>query len=168
MPLFCAEWLPASAFARSASADRPNLGGGWLAGRSPLASAPSRLVASQAALAERSEQVTERLVAEEVETLVCDLEPILLGVTHAAAAAGFAALTLGLAIRLAAQVSLRLKLLDDLLDQLIELLLRQHAAVEDRFHDRVVQRLPRVPGLAIILVRQSVRIIEAAAEKQIR
>src|SRR6266508_4546722 len=157
MPLFCAEWLPASAFARSASADRPNLGGGWLAGRSPLASAPSRLVRSTAF---RIVPLASRFIVSPNSS-------------------GFAALTLGLEIRLAAQVSLRLKLLDDLLDQLIELLLgvlgippvlteqpferflRQHAAVEDRFHDRVVQRLPRVPGLAIILVRQSVRIIEA-------
>src|SRR6185436_11195139 len=77
----------------------------------------ARVVAAEAALAERAEQIAQRLVAEEVEALVGDLEAVLLGVAHAGAGA-LAALALLLEIGLAAQVALRLQLLDYLLDQL--------------------------------------------------
>ena len=126
----------------------------------------ARVVAAQAALAERSEQIAQRAVAQEVQALVGDLEPVLLGVVHPAAA-GLAFALLALAssrFGRAAQIALRLELLDDLLDQRVEPLLRvlrvapvlpeqplqrlvrEHPAVEDRLHDGVVQRLPRCPG----------------------
>ena len=125
----------------------------------------ARVVAAEAALAERAQQIAERAVAEEVEALVGDLEAVLLGVAHAAAAAWPSRCSRSRSRSGGPrQVALRLQLLDDLLDQRVEPLLRvigvapvlaehalerllgEHPAVEDRLQDRVVQRLPGVPG----------------------
>ena len=145
----------------------------------------ARVVAAEAALAERAEQVAQRAVAEEVEALVGDLEAVLLGVVHPAAATlALALLALGVEVGRAAEIALRLQLLDDLLDQRVEPLLRvfgvapvlpeqplerlvrHHPAVEDRLQDGVVQRLPRMPRL-LVVVLHAVRVVEAAPEQHV-
>ncbi len=60
-----------------------------------------------------------------------------------------------------------LGLLPILAEHLLERLIREHAAVEDCLQDGVVQRLHRVPGLVVIVVRQSVRALEAAREQHV-
>src|SRR5262245_45912320 len=67
----------------------------------------ARVVAAEAALAERPEQIAQGAVAEEVEALVGDLEPVVFGIAHAAAAP-VALGALAVDVGLAAEVSLRL------------------------------------------------------------
>jgi hypothetical protein len=82
-------------------------------------------VPPEAALSERSEQIAQRAIAEEVQALVSDLEAVLLGIAHAAAAArAFALLAFLRQVGRSGQVALRLQLFDDLLDQRIEPLFR--------------------------------------------
>ena len=84
----------------------------------------------------------------------------------------------------AGQIALVLQLLDDPLDelvetlfgvlgllpvlaeQLLERLVREHAAVEDRLQDGIVQRLHRMPRF-VVVVGQAVRAVEAAREQQV-
>ena len=132
------------------------------AGRLDAGRLLARVVAAVAALAERAEQIAQRAVAEEVERLVGDFE--------GAPAAGRARCrrcparrcALGFEVGRRRDVALLAHPLDDLLDQLLELrsrvvliavgriaeqpldrFLRQHAAVEQRIEDRIVQRLHR-------------------------
>src|SRR6266850_7156780 len=121
-----------------------------------------RVVPAGAAAADRAEQVAQRAVAEEVERLVGDLELHRTGVFADAAAGAAAMLALLLEVRRGGHESLLHHLVDDLLDEILELLarlllvavrrlaeqllqrvLRQHAAAEERFENRVVQRLHR-------------------------
>src|SRR5262249_21126978 len=134
----------------------------------------ARVVASRVALAERAEQIAERAIAEEVEALVGHLE--LDGRQVAALAAGpaFALHALGVEVGMRGDVAPFPHPLDDLLDQLLDLrlairirriaeqalerLLRQHAAAQQRFEDRVVQILDRlIRGLLWLM-----RIVESA------
>ena len=87
----------------------------------------ARVVPAGTAVAKRSEQIAQRLVAEEVERLVGDLE-LDLSCPHPDRPL-CAALTLGLEIRRRRDVARLLHALDDLLDQLLELL---RASVPDR------------------------------------
>ena len=141
------------------------------------------VVPSVAALAERTEQIAQRAVAEKVERLVGDLERRRrLILSTLALAASLPPFALGLEIRRRGDVALFRHAFDDLLDQLFQLrarvlliavrgiaqqpldcFFRQHAAVEQRLQNRVVQRLHR----PLFLVR-AVRITEAAREEQIR
>ena len=93
------------------------------AGRLDAGRLLARVVAAEAALAERAEQIAQRAVAEEVERLVGDLEgdrPLSL-----AAVAGptcpCAPLALGVQVGRRRDVALFRHALDDLLDQLFEL-----------------------------------------------
>ena len=141
----------------------------------------TRVVAAVAALAERAEQIAQRAVAEEVERLVGDFEGDR-RLIRAEAAAPLPALALGVEIRRRRDVAFLRHPLDDLLNQFLELrprialirvgriaeqpldrFLRQHAAVEQRVEDRVVQRLHRP-----ILFVHGVGIAEAARQQQIR
>ena len=138
-------------------------------------------MAAVAALAERPEQIAQRAVSEKIERLVGDLERHRRLVRSLAAAASLTPLALALEIRRRRDVALVGHPLDDLLDQLFELrarlvliavggvaeqpfdgLFRQHAAVEQRVEDRVVQRLHRPLFLVV-----AVRVAEAAREQQI-
>src|SRR5207245_6841024 len=134
-----------------------------------------------AALAERAEQIAERAVAEKIERLVGDLERGRRLLGSQAAAAALAPLALGLEVRRRRDVALVRHPLDDLLNQLLELrsrvsliavgriaeqsldrLFRQHAAIEQRVEDRVVQRLHRA-----LVVVHPVRVPEAAGQQQV-
>ena len=143
----------------------------------------ARVVAAVAALAERPEQIAQRAVAEEIERLVGDLEGDL-SLSLAARARGRLPLppfALGIQIGRRRDVALLGHALDDLLNQLLELrprvgliavgriaqqpldrLLGQHAAVEQRIQNRIVQRLHRA-----LLVVHAVRVAEPAGEEQI-
>ena len=145
----------------------------------------ARVVASEAALAERPEEIAKGAVAEKVECLVGHLElhRRLIVACAAPLAAPLPSLALGLEIGRHRDVAFFAHALDDLLDQLLELrsrivlvgvrgipkqlldgLFRQHAAVEQRVEDRVVQRLHR----PLFLVHAAARVPEPAGEQQIR
>ena len=83
----------------------------------------ARVVTTEAALAERAQQIAQGAVAEEVERLVGDLEGDgrLLVVALAHAAAALTTLALGVEIRRHGDVALFGHPLDDLLNQLLEL-----------------------------------------------
>ena len=151
------------------------------AGRFDAGGLLARVVPPVAALAERAEQIAQRAVAEKVERLVGDLEGDLVPASSPPPAP-LAPLALGLEIRRHRDVALLGHPLDDLLNQLFELrarvgliavgriaeqlldrLLRQHAAVEQRVENRVVQRLHRP-----LVVVQGVRVAEAARQQQVR
>ena len=121
----------------------------------------ARVVTAGAAVADRAEQIAQRLEAEKVERLVGDLEGHAVRWRRPAAALR-AALPFALEIGRRRDVARFLHPLDDLLDQLLELLPhllliavgriaeqlfehvgRQHAAAEERLENRVVQRLHR-------------------------
>jgi len=135
-------------------------------------------------VAERSEQVAQRAIAEEIKALVGDLELDRTGVFSRAAANAPPMLALALEIRRARDESLLHHPLDDLLDQLLELLprgflvrvgrvaeqslqrlLRQNPAAEQRLENRIVQRLHR----AVLAAAERVApwIAEPAGEQQI-
>jgi len=136
-------------------------------------------VAAEAALAERAEQIAQGAVAQKIDRLVGDLEARrpLLALAHAARP--LTPLPLRLGIRRGRDVAVLLHPLHDLLDQLFEPLLRlgvrlvaeqllqrvlrQHAAAQQGFQNRVVERLHR----AFVLRPGEVRIVEAAREQQI-
>jgi len=139
------------------------------------------VVAAVAALAERPEQVAQRAIAEEVERLVGHLEGDRRLVGSVSTRPPLPALALGVQIGRRGDVALLRHPLDDLLNQLLELrsrvrliavrriaeqpldrFLREHAAVEQRVQNRVVQRLHRP-----LFVLRPVRVTEAAREQQI-
>ena len=152
------------------------------AGRLDAGRLLARVVAAVAALAERPEQIAQRAVAEEVERLVGDLEgdrPGCRGPWPAACPCRRSRSAFEVGRR--RDVALLRHALDDLLNQLFELrprvaliavgriaqqpldrFLRQHAAVEQRVQNRVVQRLHRP-----LLVVHAVRVAEPAREQQI-
>ena len=149
-------------------------GGGLDAGR-----LLARVVPAEAALAERPEQIAQRAVAEEVERLVGDFE--LHGRLIGAGAAARAALALAFEVGRRGDIPLLAHALDDLLNQFLELgaglfliavsriaeqpldrFVRQHATVEERIQNRVVQRLH---GLVVFVGR--VRVAEAAGQQQV-
>ena len=116
---------------------------------------------ADAALADRSEQIPQRAVAEEVEALVSDLEARVIRIADATAAS-LAGLLCRSKVRGRRNVPLLLELLDDLLHQPVDPLfgvlrllpvfaeqpleqLVGQRSVEQRFEDGVVQRLHRVP-----------------------
>jgi hypothetical protein len=137
-------------------------------------------VAAVAALAQGTEQIAQRAVAEEVERLVGDFEGdrLLAALAGAAAAAAFALLA---EVGRHRDVAFLTHALDDLLNQFLELrtrvaliavgriaeqpldaLLRQHAAVEQRVQNRIMQRLHRPLGLV-----GPVRVGEPARQQQV-
>ncbi len=137
-----------------------------------------------AAAPHRAEQVAQGAVAEEIQTLVGDLELDRAGVLAKAAAGALAVLALGLEIRRARDEPLFHHPLDDLLNQILELLarrfligvgriaeqllqrlFRQDAAAEERLEDRVVQRLHRPVLVAAGGIAP--RIAEPAREQQV-
>jgi len=139
------------------------------------------VVAPEAALAERAEQIAQGAVAEEVERLVGHLEGHGRLIGPVAAGASLTPLALGFEIRRRRDVAFLRHPLDDLLDQLFELrarialigvgriakqpldrLLGQNAAVEQGVEDRIVERLHR----ALVIVA-AVRIAEPAGEQQV-
>ena len=118
--------------------------GGFHAGR-----VLAGVVAAVAALAERTEQIAQRAVAEKVERLVGDLEGDRRLIRPVAGAAALAPLALAVQIGRCGDVAFVGHALDDLLDQILELrarlvliavgrvakqpfdrLLRQHATIE--------------------------------------
>ena len=130
----------------------------------------------------RAEQIAQCAVAEKIERLVGDLELHLAGFAFAAATHGAAGL-FRLEVGRGGDVARLLHLLDDLLDQLLELIahvllvafglvaehlfehiLGEHAAVEQRFEDRVVQRLHG----AVAVVAGVARVPEPARHQQVR
>ena len=148
----------------------------------------ARVVAAQTALAHRPEQVAQRAVAEKIEALVGHLESRRRSV-RAESAACARRLPIG-AVRLEigrrGDEAFLHHPIDDVLNQLLELRARvcligigriakqalqrflgQHTAVEQRVHDRVVQRLHGaiVFGLP---VHPAVGRLEAARQQQIR
>ena len=141
-----------------------------------------RVVPPEAALAERTEKVAQRAIAEEVECLVGHFKLHRRLLAARAAAPPLPALALRGEVRRHRDVALFAHPLDDFLDQFLELrtrvaliavggvaeqpldrLFRQDAAVEQGVQDRVVQRLQR----PLLFVR-AVRIAESAREEQIR
>jgi hypothetical protein len=138
-------------------------------------------VPAVAALAQRSEQVAQRPVTEEVERLVGDFELGRLRRVGTAAAAALAPLTLRLEVGRRRDIAFFRHPIDDLLDQFFQLrscvrliairriaeqpfdgFFGQHAAVEQRIQNRVVQRLHRLLGIV-----HRVRVAEPAREQQI-
>ncbi len=142
----------------------------------------------EAALAERAQQIAQRAVTEEIEALIGHLEACWRRVrTEAAARAARLALgAIGLQIGRRRDEPFLHHAIDDVLDEFFQLrsriglvgigrvaqqslerFLRQHAAVEERVHDGVVQGLHRavVFGLA---VHAAVRRLEPARKEQIR
>jgi len=138
-------------------------------------------VAAVAALAERSQQVAQRAVAEEVQRLVGDLEGDLWLILPAAALT--TSPPLGLEIGRCRNVALFAHPLDDLLNQLLELgphllliavrrvaqqpfdrFFGQDAAIEERVENRVVQRLHR----PLLVVHAAVGVAKPAGQKKIR
>ncbi len=134
-----------------------------------------------AAVTGGAEQIAQRAVAEEVQRLVGDFE-LDLGRLAVVAAAHRAPCLFGLEIGRRRNVARLLHAFDDLLDQLFELLargvfvalgrvtehlleeiVRQHAAVEQRFENRVVQRLHR----AIAVIAGVARVPEPARHQQV-
>ena len=80
----------------------------------------ARVVPAEAALADRSEQIAQRAIAEEVEALVGDLELERRFRCRRPAPGRSPPLALAVEIRRGGDVALLLQLLDDLLDQLVE------------------------------------------------
>jgi hypothetical protein len=152
------------------------------AGRLDAGGLLAGVVAAVAALAKRSEQVAQRSVAEKVQRFVGDFELGRRRLVGPVAATPLAALALGVEVGRRRNVALVGHPLDDLLNQLFELrsrvtlvrvgriaeqpfdgLFRQHAAVEQRIQNRVVQRLHRP-----LVVVHGVRIAEPARQQQVR
>ena len=141
----------------------------------------ARVVPAEAALADRSEQIAQGPVAEEVEALVGDLELERLFRSSESRARLLPPLPIALDIRRGGDVALLLKLLDDLVDELVEARFRvvailpalaehllerlvgQETAVQQRLEDRVVQRLHR----SSVLAGHPVRVVEPARQQEI-
>jgi hypothetical protein len=149
----------------------------WRAARFDTGGQVTRVVTAGAAVPERPEQIAQRLVAQEIQRFVGDLELDPLAVLAVAGALG-AALPLLLEIRRLCDVPGFLHTLDDLLNQLLELLPhlllvavrriaeqlleqigRKDAAAEQRFENRVVQRLQ---GAVVVVGGIAPRVAEAA------
>ncbi len=140
----------------------------------------ARVVAAEAALAQRPEEIPQRPVSKEVQRLVGDLE---LGRGGVLALAGAGALRvaprlLHLEVGAAGHVALLLETLDEILDQLLETptvpailhqlvdrLLRQQVAVHQRVEDCIVQRLD---GLVAVGPRREPRATEPAGQQEVR
>ena len=143
----------------------------------------ARVVPAGAAVAGRAEQVAQRAVAEEVERLVGDLELHLAGLAVAGPPPWARRAFSGSRSGGVGDVARLLHALDDLLDQLLQLLahlllaafglvaehllervLGQHAAVEQRLENGVVQRLHG----AVAVVAGIARVPEPARHQQVR
>ena len=142
----------------------------------------ARVVAAGAAVSRRAQQIAQRAIPEKIERLVGDLELHFRRFAFAAATHRPAGL-LRLEVGRRGDVARLLHLVDDLLDQLLELIAHlllaalglvaehlfeqivgQHAAVEQRFEDRVVQRLHG----AVAVVAGVARVPEPARHQQVR
>ncbi len=140
----------------------------------------ARVVPAGGAAADRSQEIPQRAIPEKVQRLVGDLEARVLALS-ALATGSVQLLRVGLAAE--ADVALFSKPFDQLLDQVVDLLalpldalgravagkeplrhfVRQHAAIQQRIEDRIVQRLHR----AVIVALRIVRIVEPAREQEI-
>ena len=141
-------------------------------------------MASEAALADRSQQVAERAIAEKIEALVGDLEPDGRFGAAPTLAGPTRILHLRLRRRRRCQVALPLELVENLLnqpfdallgvvsllpvlaEQLLDHLVGEHSSVEQRLEDGIVQSLARVPGHAVV-VREAVGVVEAARQQEV-